>query len=90
LQHFQASEFKLPDKMDALFLLFLDAVRDRAGMGFVLNSDASLTHSMIWSRRAPLTSVLRSSKTMSFHGPLLLRSLRLLLVSVTSRMSPMS
>src|SRR5258706_13752463 len=40
LQHFQASEFKLPDKMDALFLLFLDAVRDRAGMGFVLNSDA--------------------------------------------------
>lgn len=45
LNHFQASDFKLPDQMDPLFLVFLDTVRDRVNMPFVLYSDArSLQH----------------------------------------------
>jgi|SRR6266850_7135071 len=45
LNHFQASDFKLPDQVDPLFLVFLDTVRDRVNMPFVLYSDArSLQH----------------------------------------------
>lgn len=40
MQHFSASEFNLPDQMDPEFLLFLDAVRDRAGLSFNLKGDA--------------------------------------------------
>lgn len=40
LNNFQASDFKLPDKMDPIFLLFLDTVCGKAGMRFILDSDA--------------------------------------------------
>ena len=39
IQHFSASEFHFPDQMDGEFLMYLDAVRERAGLPFHLTSD---------------------------------------------------
>jgi hypothetical protein len=39
LKHFKASEFRHPNMMDSQFLLFLDAVREQAGLPFILTSD---------------------------------------------------
>ena len=40
MKHFQPREFKRLDLMDASFLRFLDAVRERANIAFRLTSDA--------------------------------------------------
>jgi len=39
LQHFSANEFNHPLDMDGEFLMYLDAVRERAGLSFHLTSD---------------------------------------------------
>jgi len=39
LRHFRASEFSAPERMDALFLAWLDAAREMAGVPFVITSD---------------------------------------------------
>lgn len=40
LQHFAASEFRHPDRMDAAYLQWLDKVRHATGVPFHLTSDA--------------------------------------------------
>lgn len=39
LRHFKASEFSSPDLMNTAFLIWLDLVRDRAKVPFVITSD---------------------------------------------------
>jgi hypothetical protein len=40
MEHFDADEFKHPDKMDTTFLLFLDKTRDKVTFVFALTNDA--------------------------------------------------
>jgi hypothetical protein len=40
LTHFRATEFRYPDLMDIAFLRWLDRVRARAGVPFIITSDA--------------------------------------------------
>lgn len=42
LRWFKRNEFKNPDLMNTAFLLWLDLVRDRSGVSFVITDDARL------------------------------------------------
>lgn len=69
LRHFQPSEFHHPDRMDPAFLVWLDAVRDMAGVPFMLTSDARTQAENAAASGSSPTSLHLVGRAVDFQNP---------------------